>query len=156
MPHTPSLESARELRGAGTLLPIYRECMADTETPVSAYVKLRTEGPSFLLESVEGGERQGRYSIVAVAPRESVRFTADTAERHLPDGVVRTPCADPLQLVDEIMRERVAVPVDGLPRFQGGAIGYLGYGIRLDPGLRGRWTHGTGAVRRAAGAPRVL
>ena len=129
MPHTPSLEAARELRGAGTLLPIYRECLADTETPVSAYVKLRTDGPSFLLESVEGGERQGRYSIVAVAPSESVRFTADTAEHHLPDRVQRVPCADPLAFVDDVMRDRVAAPVEGLPRFQGGAIGYLGYDL---------------------------
>jgi len=111
------------------MLPIYRECLADTETPVSAYVKLRTEGPSFLLESVEGGERQGRYSIVAVAPSESVRFTADSAERHTPNTIHTFPCADPLALVDEIMRNRRAVPLDGLPRFQGGAIGYLGYDL---------------------------
>src|SRR5437588_10061818 len=103
MPHTPSIEAARAMRGAGTLLPIYRECLADTETPVSAYVKLRDEGPSFLLESVEGGERQGRYSIVAVAPAESVRFTADTAERHTPNTVHTFPSSDPLALVDEGM-----------------------------------------------------
>ncbi len=129
MPHTPTLEAARELRGKGTLLPIYRECLADTETPVSAYVKLRTDGPSFLLESVEGGERQGRYSIVAVAPSESVRFTADAAERHTANSIYTFPCADPLAFVDDVMRERVAVPVDGLPRFQGGVIGYLGYDL---------------------------
>ena len=129
MPHTPSIDAARQLRGAGTLLPIYRECLADTETPVSAYVKLRTDRPSFLLESVEGGERQGRYSIVAVAPSESVRFTADTAERFSADGSHTAPCSDPLAFVDDVMRDRVAVPVDGLPRFQGGAIGYLGYDL---------------------------
>jgi anthranilate synthase component I len=129
VPHTPSLDAARALVGAGTLLPIYRECLADTETPVSAYVKLRGDGPSFLLESVEGGERQGRYSIVAVAPTESVRFSPDTAEHHLADRVQRVPCSDPLAFVDDVMRDRVAVPVDGLPRFQGGAIGYLGYDL---------------------------
>jgi anthranilate synthase component 1 len=129
MPHTPTLEAARAMRGRGTLLPIYRECLADTETPVSAYVKLRGEGPSFLLESVEGGERQGRYSIVAVAPSQSVRFSADTAERQTPNSIHTFPCDDPLALVDDVMRDRVAVPVDGLPRFQGGAIGYLGYDL---------------------------
>ena len=129
MPHTPSLDDARALRGRGTLLPIYRECLADTQTPVSAYVKLRTEAPSFLLESVEGGERQGRYSIVAVAPRESIRFTADAAERQTANSIHTFPCSDPLALVDDVMRDRVAVPVDGLPRFQGGAIGYLGYDL---------------------------
>src|SRR5437588_11171277 len=110
MPHTPSIEAARAMRGAGRLLPIYRECLADTETPVSAYVKLHSDGPSFLLESVEGGERQGRYSMVAVAPTESVRFTADTAEHHTVHGVRRAPCSDPLAFIDDVMRDRVADP----------------------------------------------
>jgi len=126
---TPSREAARELRGRGHLLPIYREYLADTETPVSAYVKLRAEGPSFLLESVEGGERQGRYSIIGASPIEQMRFSADEAEHLIGTESRRFPCPDPLAAIDAILLERVAVPVDGLPRFHGGAIGYLGYDL---------------------------
>jgi anthranilate synthase component I len=126
---TPSLDIARELRGRGHLLPIYREYLADTETPVSAYVKLRAAGPSFLLESVEGGERQGRYSIIGASPSEQMRFSADEAEHQVAADIRRFPCPDPLAAIDAILRERVAVPMDGLPRFHGGAIGYLGYDL---------------------------
>src|SRR5438093_4419435 len=133
MPYIPSLDEARRLAQFSAasvehygLLPIYRECLADTETPVSAYVKLRTDGPSFLLESVEGGERQGRYSIVGTAPTETLRFMGGAAERSGLRGAERAPCSDPLEVVDASLREQLAVPVEGLPRFHGGAIGYLG------------------------------
>src|SRR5205085_10202275 len=95
--YTPAKEIVLGQRGNGRLLPIYRECLADTETPVSAYVKLRTAAPSFLLESVEGGERQGRYSIVATGPTETMRFTASEVEHDGPFGPVTTPCDDPLE-----------------------------------------------------------
>lgn len=125
----PSLEEARALRGASQLLPVYRECLADTETPVTAYVKLRGRGPSFLLESVEGGERQGRYSIVATDPRETVVFAGGGAEHRTPAGTRRLACADPLAFVDTLLQQRQAVSPQGLPRFHGGAIGYLGYDL---------------------------
>src|SRR4051812_36047634 len=127
--YTPSPHVATALRGRGQLLPIFRECLADTETPVSAYMKLRAEGPSFLLESVEGGERQGRYSIVATAPGETLTFDGPRAEYRTADGVRELPCSDPLAIVDEILHQRVAVPTEGLPRFHGGAIGYLGFDL---------------------------
>ncbi len=125
----PSLDTARTLLGRGHLLPIYREYLADTETPVGAYVKLRAEGPSFLLESVEGGERQGRYSIIGASPAEQMRFSTDEAEHQVGETTRRFPCADPLAAIDAVLRERVAVPIEGLPRFHGGAIGYLGYDL---------------------------
>jgi anthranilate synthase component I len=127
--YTPSPHVAAALAGSGRLLPIYRECLADTETPVSAYMKLRTGAPSFLLESVEGGERQGRYSIVGTAPSETLKFLGDTAEHRLGDRVEEIPCTDPLAIVDDILRDRVAVPTEGLPRFHGGAIGFLGFDL---------------------------
>jgi anthranilate synthase component 1 len=108
---------------------VYRECLADTETPVSAYIKLRAPGASFLLESVEGGERQGRYSIVATAPRETLRFNGGEAEHTSAEGSRHFPCPDPLQTLDDILRQRVGLPTEGLPRFRGGAIGYLGYDL---------------------------
>jgi anthranilate synthase component 1 len=92
-------------------------------------MKLRTSGPSFLLESVEGGERQGRFSIVATTPRETLRFGEGTLEHEGPDGVARAACDDPLEAIDEILRGRVAAPVAGLPRFHGGAIGFLGFDL---------------------------
>ncbi|HZT06641.1 MAG TPA: anthranilate synthase component I [Chloroflexota bacterium] len=127
--HTPSLDAALSLRHRGSLLPVYRECIADTETPVSAYVKLRGRSPSFLLESVEGGERQGRYSIIATHPRESLRFLDGEVEIVGDGQTRREPCPDPLAIVDERLKERVAVAVDGLPRFHGGALGYLGFDL---------------------------
>lgn len=125
----PSLDEARQLHGAGDLLPIYRECLADTETPVSAYAKLRGQGPSFLLESVEGGERQGRYSIVATDPTDTLRFQDGIAVHQRGADARAIPYTDPLQVLEDVLAERRAVPVPGLPRFHGGAIGYLGYDV---------------------------
>jgi anthranilate synthase component 1 len=72
--YQPTLDAFRSLAsGAANLIPVYREFAADLETPVSVYLKLMTEmGPSFLLESVEGGEQVGRYSFVGVNPRNMI------------------------------------------------------------------------------------
>src|ERR671926_168690 len=64
----PSRDEARRLAGQVRLLPVYREILADVETPVSAYLKVARGAPSFLLESVEGGERLGRYPFVGTQP----------------------------------------------------------------------------------------
>jgi anthranilate synthase component 1 len=66
----PTLTEARRLAGPRRLLPLYREILADAETPVSAYLKVARGAPSFLLESVEGGERLARYSFVGTEPRQ--------------------------------------------------------------------------------------
>ena len=94
------------------LEPVVRERMADLETPVSAFAKLRRLGGAFLLESAEGGERMGRYSFIGVAPRELIVSR---------DG-------DPLTALRGAMA-RYARPSGGggLPRFSGGAVGYVGY-----------------------------
>ena len=78
--YTPPLAQFRELAaGPANLIPVYREFAADLETPVSVYLKLMDElGPSFLLESVEGGEQVGRYSFVGVAPRGSIALNGRT------------------------------------------------------------------------------
>jgi anthranilate synthase component 1 len=126
---TPSLDEARAFVGKGDLLPVYREFLADTETPVSAYAKLRGDGPSFLLESVEGGERQGRYSIVACDPDETLRFVGGTAEHRTSVNVAVAACADPLAALDALLQARRAVHTPGLPRFHGGALGFLGFDL---------------------------
>ena len=123
------------------LVPVMRERLADLETPVSAFAKLRLLGGAFLFESAEGGERMGRYSFIGVAPRTRLYFRDGemVAERH-PDGVAsdvprkpmvvamtREPAPDPLDaLRAELGRYRRA-PHPRLPRFSGGAVGFVSY-----------------------------
>ncbi|MSQ31290.1 MAG: hypothetical protein EXR64_04585, partial [Dehalococcoidia bacterium] len=110
---TPALNDVRRMVGQGDIVPIYREVRADLETPVSAYLKIARGPYSFLLESVEGGERQGRYSFIGTEPHRVV------AAQHA-DG-------DPLLAVEAELSRSRSVEVPGLPRFHGGAVGYLGY-----------------------------
>ena len=111
---TPSKAEFLELAKQGNLIPVYREIIADAETPVSAYQKLQKSGGSFLLESVEGGEHIGRYSFIGSHPRKVIR--ADRAGG-----------SDPLQAVEKEMAQFKPVTIPGLPRFTGGAVGFLGY-----------------------------
>ena len=115
--YTPTLEEAKKLAGQGNLIPVYREIRADLETPVSAYLKVAKPPYSFLLESVEGGERLARYSFIGAEPAEVIRTGPG-----YPGGAV-----DPLALVEQTLARYRLVPVPGLPRFHGGAVGYLSY-----------------------------
>src|ERR671926_1914054 len=74
----PSLDEVRALAREYTLVPLRQTFIADTETPVSAYLKLRGEGPSFLLESAEQGQRFGRWSFLGVQPRAVMRLDGGT------------------------------------------------------------------------------
>ena len=94
------------------LTPRYRERFADLETPVSAFAKLRPIGAELLLESAEGGERMGRWSFIGLAPRERVVCRVGD---------------DPVTRLRAAMRRYVVASVAGLPRFAGGAVGYIGY-----------------------------
>jgi anthranilate synthase component 1 len=109
------------------LVSVVRERLADLETPVSAFAKLRPLGGAFLLESVEGGERMGRYSFIGVLPRATFVFR-DGVASILDDGGVRAvEYTDPLTLLRmELARYRRTGATD-LPRFSGGAVGYVGY-----------------------------
>ena len=119
MKYAPTLEQVKSLAGSGNIVPIFREVPADLETPVSAFLKIARGKFSFLLESVEGGERFGRYSFLGTEPYRVLR-NGSHAERNEEPG-------DPLTLIEqELSRFRVA-PMKGLPRFHGGAVGYLGY-----------------------------
>ena len=113
----PSLEELRGRAILGNLIPLYQEISADLETPVSAYLKIARKPYSFLFESVEGGERLARYSFIGTEPFEVVK-TGDG----FPEGEV-----DPLQLIQEMLNRYAPVQIQGLPRFHGGAVGYLGY-----------------------------
>jgi anthranilate synthase component 1 len=113
---------------------IYRELHADLETPISVYLKLRGNGPSFLLESVEGGERIARYSFIGVAPRTKYVIRGDQVT--ISEGAdVRTisldPGSDPTCFLQAELTRFQTAPTAGLPRFVGGLVGYLGYeGVR--------------------------
>src|ERR1700752_3834708 len=78
--HSPTLESFLKLATQGNLVPVTRRILADFETPLSAYHKIRGQGESFLFESVEGGEHLGRYSFVGCNPRAIIRQTGARVE----------------------------------------------------------------------------
>ncbi len=121
----PGFERVRELADGNTLVPLRHTFIDDCETPVSAYLKLRGEGPSFLLESAEQGQRFGRWSFLGVQPRAVMRL--DDGE--LTVNGERRPFDDPYAAVSaELERYRVA-PLEGLPPFAGGAVGLFGYDL---------------------------
>ena len=113
---TPSLDETRELAREHTLVPVRHTFIADCETPVSAYLKLRGDGPSFLLESAEQGQQVGRWSFLGFRPRAVIRL--DRGEHPDPYAAV----------AEELARYRIA-PLDGLPPFAGGAVGMFGYDL---------------------------
>jgi anthranilate synthase component 1 len=109
-------------------VPVVREVLADLDTPLSTYLKLADAPYSYLLESVQGGEKWGRYSILGLPARTVLRVYGHSA-RVLVDGVEteRHECEDPLAFVEEF-KARYNVPsIPGLPRFNGGLVGYFGY-----------------------------
>ena len=141
--YSPTLEGFLKLAAQGNLIPVTRRLLADVETPLSAYRKIRGQGESFLFESVEGGEHLGRYSFVGCNPRAIIRQVGQTVEVMENGKVVETfgiqaeagadsPASaaglrDGLAAVERVMRKYRAVPVPGLPRFTGGAVGFIGY-----------------------------
>ncbi len=126
--HYPSLEQVKTMSRRGNLVPVYREVTADLETPVTAYLKVARGPYSFLLESVEGGERIARYSFIGAEPRQVIR-TGVTPSAGSGDRFERVDLGpvDPLKPIEEALSAYRPVPVDGLPRFHGGAVGYLAY-----------------------------
>ncbi len=121
-------ERVRELARDYELIPLCLDIIADLETPVTAYLKVARGPYSFLLESVEGGERLARYSFIGTEPRTVLRFDDDRGERLFPDGrVAPFSGGDPLPLLrEEVLGVRAYVDPT-LPPLVGGAVGYLGY-----------------------------
>ncbi len=125
-----------------SLSTIVRELPADLETPTGLYLKLRGEGPSFLLESIEGGERIARYSFIGVRPRAQYIVRGHEIEqiegerRHL---IMLSPGSDPTHFLHNELRRFQPMPQEGLPRFIGGLVGYLGFeAVRFfEPSLKG-------------------
>jgi anthranilate synthase component 1 len=168
--YSPDLKTFTELAKQGNLVPVTRRILADFETPLSAYHKIRGQGESFLFESVEGAEHIGRYSFVGCNPRAVVRqvgnrveliengkvterktvsngnpdsgkknfeltaeamktygkveeFTVAVEQQASGEGTVR----DGLEVIEQVMKRFRAVSLPGLPRFSGGAVGFIGY-----------------------------
>lgn len=154
--YSPRLDEFQKLAAQGNLIPVTRRLLADIETPLSAYRKIRGAGESFLFESVEGGEHIGRYSFVGCNPRALIRQTGNRVD-YIENGKTvetfevlnnrsQTPPSPPrsggevaagrqgisvvkdgIEVVERVMKKYRAVSVPGLPRFTGGAVGFIGY-----------------------------
>ncbi len=135
----PSQQAFVAAARRGNLIPVYRELLADTETPVSAYAKLGGGDYSFLLESVVGGEKWAAYSFIGVAPRAvlTIRGTEATLREARSDGSFSSTfgdeksfaTSDPVAALEELLAKYQPVETAGLPRFWGGAVGWLGYDV---------------------------
>jgi anthranilate synthase component 1 len=123
----PSLSELGRMAARYRYAPIYREVLADVETPVSALMKLGAGPGSFLLESVEGGEFVARYSFVAAGLERSLAIFDEHAVYQGTDGTAQLSYTDPLDLIDRLVAREGVARLPGLPRFGGGAVGYLAY-----------------------------
>ena len=126
----PSLQEFKEKARHGNLIPVYKEVLADTETPVSAYMKIGGGAYSFLLESVEGGEKWAQYCFLGCDPSiiVSLRGTTVTITKNGQVEERQTETNEnPLTGIKEVLAKYVPVEVDGLPRFSGGAVGFISY-----------------------------
>lgn len=137
--YAPTLEEFRTLAAQGNLIPVTRRLLADFETPLSAYQKIRGQRESFLFESVEGGEHLGRYSFVGCNPRMVIRQLGDQVDvlengrvaesyRIVKGGASGTGTVrDGLEVVERHLKQFRPVIMPNLPRFTGGAVGFIGY-----------------------------
>ena len=142
---------------AATTQTIIREISADLETPISVYMKLRGEGASFLLESVEGGERIARYSFIGVQPKAQYIIRDTDIEIKDEYGVRNTQYeGDPTLFLQQEMNRFNFKPQTGVPRFIGGMVGYLGYeSVRFfEPTLQSRMNRN--AIRNTQSAVRSI
>jgi len=143
---TPSLSEFKRLAKQGNLIPCYREFLADTETPVSAYLKVRDKSYSYLLESAEAGGRWGRYSLIGYKP--FLRAASMGEKMVITEGnskVVVEDRGNPLHVLRGLIKKHKPVSVEGLSPFQGGLVGYVNYDLirkweylrGISPGLTG-------------------
>jgi anthranilate synthase component I len=131
--HAPSFDEFKVLAARGDVVPVYRQLLADTLTPVSAFLRFGDHEDCFLLESVTGGEKIGRYSMMGFAPA-GVFECADGVVKYEHDGQIDTyPVDDPIAELERLVTGRKPVPVPGLREqetsFTGGAVGYFGYDV---------------------------
>jgi len=127
--YSPNKKAFLKLARKGNLIPVYREILADLETPVSCFIKIGDKPYSYLLESVEGGEKIARYSFIGGAP--SLVFKSKGRQIVISEPGKREhrfeTSQNPLHELEKILKRYKQAPVKDLPLFSGGAVGYLGY-----------------------------
>lgn len=124
----PDFSSFSKLAETSRMIPVHTEILADTETPVRTLMRFSQCPNLFLLESVEGGEKWGRYSFLGFDPVQVWEVKGGHVHVHQGEKHLVIPHkGDPLGMLRELLRKRPGVRVQGLPRFWGGAVGYLGY-----------------------------
>ena len=131
---TPNRDEFLRKAKQGNLIPVWKEILADQETPVSAYERVRTflrekdhASHTWMLESVEGGEHIGRYSFMGGNPRAILRANGRSTVITEGDKTSEVNNADPLDVLKEYMSRYRPVKDPALPRFTGGAVGFIGY-----------------------------
>ena len=125
----PDLPAFEKLATQGNLITIYTELIADCETPVLCYIKIRNKKPAYLFESVEGGEHVNRYSIIGANPQKIISSQSDQTTIHHSNGkisMIKTP-EDPLELVEKELSQYKPAQQSNLPPFVGGAVGFVSY-----------------------------
>jgi anthranilate synthase component 1 len=124
----PDFEQFSKLTKKGNIIPVYSEILADRETPVSAFQKMGTSNCSFLLESMQGGEKWARFSFIGYEPALVFRSKGKTVEVLKNGRVEQTVETEhPLDVLRDIMQDYQVVELEDLPRFSGGAVGYASY-----------------------------
>ncbi|HYU09439.1 MAG TPA: chorismate-binding protein [Gemmatimonadales bacterium] len=128
-PRDAFLERAKH--SAGGIVPVIREVITDADTPVAAFAKIARPPFAFLLESLVGGERWARYTFLGTEPREAWRYRGTRIDRWTPASgwAPAGETQEPIAHLADRMRALPSVAVPGLPRFAGGAVGYLGYDV---------------------------
>src|SRR4051812_20608163 len=128
MRYYPTYEEFVELAKGASLVPVYRQLVGDTLTPVTAFCKVQEGDWSFLFESVVGGERIGRFSFLGSGPFRSFEAYGNRVRTRDGSGKwMERQAADPLRLLEEMIAAYRAPNLTALPRFSGGAVGYAGY-----------------------------
>ena len=122
----PSLSEFKKLAKKGNTIPVYRQLLADTITPVLAFHRISNNDYAFLLESATGGEKIANWSYMGYSPFMGIRAYGNKTEI-ITDKVEVFDSNDPLKLLEEKMKEIKWVPVEGLTHFSGGAVGYVSY-----------------------------
>ncbi|MCH7989873.1 MAG: chorismate-binding protein, partial [Planctomycetes bacterium] len=129
MKHTPDFETFSELAQSGKMVPVYRQLVSDTLTPVTAYCRCQWGACSFLFESVVGGERIGRYSFLGSDPFLQLEAYGNEVVLTQNDETKRFQVDNPFDELTKLLEKYQAVHLPGLPRFCGGAVGYAGYDV---------------------------
>jgi anthranilate synthase component I len=127
--HRPDFSTWSQLAPQAKQVPVYREILADTLTPVTAYCRAGWKNQAFLFESVVGGERIGRYSFLGGDPEIRIEAYGENVHLTRSGRTESLRLDDPLELLEQLVDERRSVHLPGLPRFSGGAVGYAGYDV---------------------------